>query len=244
MIVWRIATAVRLSVHASTRTIATWCMPREAVKAQRLDAGHPAERTEALQFSQSLELIYDLNRRMLALLAEPIDEGGAYNDFHVGTPIGQVLRDIDPSTRQQLALCPFLLLDASFTDAARWKPPEAVQQHVEAAPSQTNSATRAIALGRATCVLSWHLVRTDQVAARLVLGVSPECAAVIAQSGLTELQELAARFVRHRWFKPRWHDRPDAWRRLIRLAHMTPRTTVAIHGLQLFLGDLLGEEGH
>ena len=215
-------------------------MPRESVKA--LDLERPPERAEALQFSRSLEPIYDLNRRMLALMAEPIRESRTHDGFHMGMPLGQVLRETDPSTRQQLALCPFLLLDASFGDAAKWKPSEAVEDYAEAAPSQADCATRVITLARATCLLSWYLLRTDPVAARLVLGVSHECAAVIAQTGLADLQHVATRLVQHRWFKPRWHDRPDAWQRLIRLARTGPGTSAATHGLQLFLGDLLGVE--
>lgn len=211
---------------------------QDAVHGSRL---HP-ERAEALQFSQSLEPIHDLNRRILALVAEPIDSDGAHVDFHIRTPIGHVLRDIDRSTRQQLALCPFLLVDASFADATRWKSSAASQDYAEAAPSQNDCSSRVLDLARATCALSWHLLRTDQVAATLVLGISPQCAAVIAQSSLTQLQDVAARLVQHRWFKPRWHDRPEVWGRLIRLAQTAPRTPVAIHGLQLFLGDLLGEE--
>jgi hypothetical protein len=212
-------------------------MSRAAVKALHSNPGRLPERAEALRYSQWLEPIYDLNRRMLALLAEPMDEG-AQHDFHAGTPIGDVLRDIDASSREQLALSPFLLVDASFRDASRWTPCE----HAEAAPPQRTAGTRVVGLARATCVLSWYLLRTDQVAAMLSLGVSQECAAVIARSGLTELQEVAARLVQHRWLKPRWHDRPQVWRRLICLAQATPPKSVAIHGLQLLLGDLLAEQ--
>jgi hypothetical protein len=212
-------------------------MSRAAVKALRSNVGRVHERHEALHYSQWLEPIYDLNRRMLALLAEPMDEG-AQHDFHAGTPIGDALRDIDPSSRERLALCPFLLLDASFRDATKWMP----SAHAEAAPSHCTAAARVVGLARATCVLSWYLLRTDQVAAVLSLGVSQECAALIARSGLTDLQEVAARLVQHRWLKPRWHDRPQVWRRLACLAQATPPKSVAIHGLQLLLGDVLAEE--
>jgi hypothetical protein len=211
-------------------------MPREAVKPRSWDLGRQSERVEALHFSQSLEPIYDLNRRTLALLAEPMDEG-AHHYFHVGTPIGHALRGTDAAVRERIALCPFLIVDASFGDATKWKLSDA-----ESAPSRPDGVTRVLELARATCVLSWYLLRTDQVAARLILGVSHTCAAAIAQSSLTELQKVADRLVQHRWFKPRWHDRPAVWRQLIRLAQTTPPKPVAIHGLQLFLGDLLGEE--
>jgi hypothetical protein len=212
-------------------------MSRAAVKALNSNLRRVPARAEALHYAQWLEPIYDLNRRMLALLTEPVDEG-AQHDFHAGTPVGDALRDVDPSSREQLALCPFLLLDASFRDATRWTPSE----HSEAAPTHCIAGTHVLGLARATCVLSWYLLRTDQVAAMLSLGVSRDCAATIARSGLTELQEVAARLVQHGWLKPRWHDRPQVWRRLIRLAQATPPQSVAIHGLQLLLGDLLAQE--
>lgn len=211
-------------------------MPRHSAKVQRWDLGRQSERVEALRFSQSLEPIYDLNRRTLALLAEPMDEG-AHHDFQLATPIYHVLREIDASIREQIALCPFLLIDASLSDATKWK----LSEHAESVPWHLDGATRVLELARATCVLSWYVLRTDEVAARLILGVSQDCAALIAQCGLTELQQIAARLVEQRAFKPRWHDRPDIWRQLIRLAQTTPPKPVAIRGLQLFLGDLLAE---
>jgi hypothetical protein len=212
-------------------------MPPEAAKGQRWNLGRQCERVEALRFSQSLEPIYDLNRRMLGLLAEPMDEG-THHDFQLGTPISHALREMDSSIREQIALCPFLLVDASLSDATKWK----LSEYAERVPPHLDGVTRVLELARATCVLSWYLLRTDELAARLILGVSQDCAAVIAQSGLTELQQIAARLVQQRSFKPRWHDRPDIWRQLIRLAQMTPPKPVAIHGLQVFLGDLLGRD--
>ena len=213
-------------------------MARAAAKVLQSNTERIPERAEAHCYAEWLEPIYDLNRRMLELLAEPMDDGGQH-DFHAGTAIGDALRDIDPSSRERLALFPFLLVDASFRDVTRWTSSE----HAVAASSLGTAGARVVGLARATCVLSWYLLRTDQVAATLSLGVSRECAAVIARSGLTELQEVAARLVQHRWLKPRWHDRPQVWRRLICLAQATPPKSVAIHGLQLFLGDLLAEEG-
>jgi hypothetical protein len=210
-------------------------MPREAVKVQRSDVGRPSERVEAEHFAQWLEPIYDLNRRLLALLAEQTHEEAQCN-FHVATSICDALGEMDGSSREQLACCPFLLLDASFNDAARWTVAE--YPH---APRLHTAATRVLELARATCVLSWYLVRTDHVAAMLVLGLSAESAAVIQQSNLMALENIAARLVQHRWFRPRWHDRPEVWRRLIHFAQATPPRSVAVHGLQLFLGDLILE---
>jgi hypothetical protein len=217
-------------------------MPCRAIKSAAPDPMQIAERSEA--FSQWLEPIHDLNRRMLALLSERCRPGTEQLGFHLATPVGLVLREAQPSDCQQLAQCPFLLLNAGFRDASKWQrarghePESSMDAALKAA-----SHTPVLALARGTCLLAWYLIRTNPVAAKLVLGVSPECAALIAQSGVTELQDIAARLVLHQWITPRWHDRPDVWRRLIHLARTTAGTSVGLHGLQLLLGDLLDEEG-
>jgi hypothetical protein len=197
----------------------------------------------AATLAQWLEPIYDLNRRMLTLLSQRCRPGTEQLGFHVATSVGLVLREAEPLDRQQLAHCPFLLLNAGFREPNKWQrvsghEPESCMD----AALRAASHTPVLALARGTCLLAWYLIRTNPVAARLVLGVSPECAVLIAQSGVTELQEIAARLVLQQWITPRWHDRPDVWRRLIRLARKTTGATAGMHGLQLLLGDLLDDE--
>jgi hypothetical protein len=216
-------------------------MARTAAKPQ---ASEPArtDRGEAHPIAQSLEPIYDLNRRMFALLTASDRDGAEHPDFDPKTSVAVVLREIEPPARQRLALCPFLLLDASFHNASKWRRADAQSEPAVATQSIDEPYTRVLALARATCLVAWYLARTNPIAARLVLGVSRECARVIAESGLTDLEEIAARLIRERLFKPRWHDRPEVWHRLIRLALNAPHVPVGVHGLQLFLGDLLSEE--
>jgi hypothetical protein len=136
------------------------------------------------------------------------------------------------------------LLNAGFREPGKWQCASSHETEFSMdAALKSASHTPVLALARGTCLVAWYLIRTNPVAARLVLGVSPECAALIARSGLTDLQETAARLVLHQWITPRWHDRLDVWRRLICLARTT-ETSVRVHGLQLLLADLLeGEEG-
>jgi hypothetical protein len=216
-------------------------MSCRAAKSAAPDPVPTSERAET--FSQWLEPIYDLNRRMLALLTERCRPGTDQLGFHAATPVGLALREAESSDRQQLARCPFLLLSAGFREPGKWQRASGHEPEfsIDAALKAASHAP-VFALARGTCLLAWYLIRTNPVAARLVLGVSPECAVLIARSGLTDLQEVAARLVLHQWITPRWHDRPDVWLRLIRLARTTG-TSVGIHGLQLLLGDLLdGEE--
>jgi hypothetical protein len=213
-------------------------MPRRVLKSQPSDF-RSIDGDKVHSFSQSLEPIYDLNRRMLALLSEP---GNAeHPDFHAGAPVGLALLDVGPSALQQLAQCPFLLLDAGFDTAGYWRLEEgpeiiADQQAIK------QTGVRVLALARATCLLGWYLVRTNPVAARLLLGASSESARQIALCGLTDVQEIAIRLVAHRHFLPRWHNRPEVWRRLVDLAKRTSGIRVGVHGLQLLLGDLVATD--
>jgi hypothetical protein len=130
----------------------------------------------------------------------------------------------------------------------RWQQTAADSTHspTKEAPLFVGLDMQLLNLTRATCVLGWHLARTDQIAARLILDASTECAEAIARLNLTDLQEIAERMVLFHQVKPRWHDRPEVWRRLIRLAQTSPHrpfASVNIRGRQLFLGDdLLVEE--
>jgi hypothetical protein len=190
-------------------------------------------------FSEALEPIYDLNRRMLALLSQPSAHRAEHLGFHNKTPVGLVLRNTECSDRERLAQCPFLLLNAAFRDPGKW---QLAQRNSPVIRAALPDAHGVLALSSGTCLLAWYLVRTDSVAASLVLGASKECAALIARSSLSELQDTAARFALNGWITPRWHDRPSVWERLIRLAGPTTHASAGIHGLQLFLGELLDED--
>jgi hypothetical protein len=197
------------------------------------------------QHRLSLEPIHDLNRRALDLLAGHSDATIDCGDFHPATSVGRMLHGVGEWTLQSLALSPFLLADASFEDANRWRS-LVIQGAAEPRPSLIpESHTAVLSLAYSTCLVAWHLARTDRVAARLILGLSGECAATVARIGLTDLQRIAVCIVRRQWLRPRWHDRPEVWRRLIRATqasrHATPGP-VSVRALQLFLGDLLGDE--
>lgn len=221
-------------------------MGLSSTKAEDRDPERQRAGSEAPRLPQSLlEPIRDLNQQLLGLLVEHADNP----EFQAGSQLGRALRDVDPKTRENLALCPFLLLDAGFRDPMRWQQAAAAVE--QALAEQTRSAaepsSKAFNLGRAACVLGWHLVRTDPIAAGLILDVSPQCAKLIARLSLTDLEQIAEQLVRHGRIQPRWHDRPEVWRRLIRLAQTSPRrafASVNIRGRQLLLGaHLLPEDG-
>jgi hypothetical protein len=70
--------------------------------------------------------------------------------------------------------------------------------------------------------------------------VSPEVARIIASFSLTELDRVVDR--RFRYVRPRWEDRPAAWRALLLSAQSDDarRTReVNLRMIQLMAGDLL-----
>jgi hypothetical protein len=88
-------------------------------------------------------------------------------------------------------------------------------------------------------MLAWQMIRTDANAARVILGMADEVAAIIGTLQLTELDRIADR--RHRHLEPRWANRPIVWHSLLSAA-LAPESAamqrVDAYGLQLLTGDL------
>ncbi|WP_157995386.1 hypothetical protein [Peristeroidobacter soli] len=148
----------------------------------------------------------------------------------------------------QIAHCPFLLLDIAFNDPTRWQISEDDRVAMTRAvlPVATDPLqTRLENLARAACFLAWHLARNDAIAARLALGATAQTAATIARLSLPDLLQIATCEVHRGQVRPRWHDRPDVWHRLIYVARSSEYARVApvtAHGLQFFLWDLLAQD--
>lgn len=201
---------------------------------------------KSTRFSHSVAQIRELNEGLLDFLVEFSDSQAHHPYMQAGIPLGRVLKEVDPATRGRLALCPFLLLDAGFRDPLKWQTPASRNEFVLRPTLLAGPYAKALKLAQATCLLSWYLVRTDRIAAHLMLDMSPECAAAIARLGLTDLQDTAEQFVQQRWLIPRWHNRLDVWHRLIRLAQISSRkdfASVNIRGRQLLLGEDLPVKG-
>jgi len=86
---------------------------------------------------ETLESLTELNELCLALLAEQAAARGA-----AGSPllrqIGELWRGLDEAARHRAAACPYLLLDAGFADAPRWRalraPPSAAAATRDGSP--------------------------------------------------------------------------------------------------------------
>jgi len=91
-----------------------------------------------------------------------------------------------------------------------------------------------VALVRRTLVFAWHLARSNRMTARVLLGMTPQCAGRIAASTLKDLELLAE--LCPLWVAPRWETHSTVWRQLIQAAidgRAAPLRRVQLRGLQL-----------
>lgn len=202
---------------------------------------HPNEQ----RFPHSLELIHHINELFLTVvvaLSEPAMASTAPADPL--TDVGQALHPLDEVARRRLVRCPFCLVDAGFRDAERWNRLPA--EPSVGSPWTGDHQAHRVSLARATFMTAWHLTRTDTVAAEIILGISPACAAAISKLSMQDIDLLAEQYPH--WVQPRWSHRPEIWRRLVALAQRPPPirlSAVSTRGLQLFLGDLFfGRHDH
>jgi hypothetical protein len=162
--------------------------------------------------SALLAPVAEINEQMLACLRQL-----ALQDAPEAPPLVALLRDqwrrMDASAQRRVAACPYLLLDAGFTQPQRW---ERV-----ACPGVSDAAPRrgyftggdGIALLRRTLVFAWHLARSNRLTGRLILGMNSLSAERIAAARLADLEALAE--LGPAWIVPRWEAQPAVWRQLI-----------------------------
>lgn len=152
-------------------------------------------------------------------------------------------RELSPSSRAQLAASPYLLADAGFDDESRWLLPARRMVHdlPEQAGQPVFAGAGAPEFIRAVLVFGWHLARANRQLARVVLGMTPSCAARIGTLRLRDLDWV----VQHHpeWVRPRWERQPRVWRHLLGAARdpgAALLTQVSLRGLQLLAANVLG----
>jgi len=205
-------------------------------------------RHDGLHHSQAFASLFDLNRQTIALLLDVASSAQSNRSWSGWRTIGNQLAQLDVAQRESLALCPFSLLDAGLRDALGYSrtdraPYEPAQGELPFSPILLQ--TQLDHLAQAAYLFAWHLVRSDVIAARLVFAMNSESTYVMTQVTLTDIRGIAQEQVRNGRVRPRWHNRPDTWFRLIHMArspHHDDFATVATRGLQLFLQELIGDE--
>jgi hypothetical protein len=158
----------------------------------------------------TLDTLLELNELGLALLADEAMRRGA-TACPLLRQVADLWRMLDAPARRRAAACPYLLLDAGFADAARWR--AGAQPQVGDADSLAYTAfftvSAASEVAQLVFTYAWHLARSQPAAARLLLGMPPACAALIGRCTLRQIRSLAES--RSDWLKPRWPGRVQVW---------------------------------
>jgi hypothetical protein len=124
---------------------------------------------------------------------------------------------LEEAAQLRLARCPYLLLDAGFAAPQRWAGLSFDSGVMDGAGQRAYfTSTAGVALVRRTLIFAWHLARSNRSSARLLLGMSAECAERIAASALKDLEALAE--LCPAWIVPRWEAQPAVWRQMLQAA--------------------------
>jgi hypothetical protein len=155
---------------------------------------------------------------------------------------------LDTPAQRRMARCPYLLLDAGFAAPERWEWASLERAGLERArleggvmdgpaPRGYFASPAGVALVRRALVFAWHLARSNRVSARMLLGMTADCAERIAATPIRDLEALAE--FCPVWIAPRWEHRPAVWRQLMQAAIKGAEpalTQVRLRGVQLLAG--------
>jgi hypothetical protein len=131
-------------------------------------------------------------------------------------------------------------VDAGFCDQQRWVWVSGYQvRDLDRAVSPAFFTVPGVtAVTRQVLAYAWHLTRSQNAAARMLLGMSAHCVRLVAACTLRQVLELAE--VHPEWLQPRWAARTLMWRDLLVSAIAgEPRAMerARLRGLQLMAAE-------
>ena len=201
---------------------------------EELDQERPWEAHAWLR-AETLAALAELNEQCLDMLAMQYCASAVGHAPGLVREIGPLLRIMDMDARHRAAACPYLLFDAGFADQQRWSWVSGNyvrDMEPEVPPFFTLQQTRSMA--RLVFTYAWHLARSQNAAARLLLGMTAHCARLIAVCTLRQIHDLAE--MHPEWLLPRWSSRPKFWRELLLSATTGDATAMEqarLRGLQI-----------
>jgi hypothetical protein len=189
----------------------------------------------------SLEAVGEINYQCLGYLME-MAGGPSSGSLAIFGNHAADWRELPDNIRTQLSLSPCLLVDAGFDDETRWRD---FASRASFGVPKLRAEPAFIGPGapefiRRVFMFAWHLARCNRFAARVILGMPPQCAHHIGRLRLDDLDWLAAHSPG--WVRPRWEREPRIWRHLLRAArepNVGGLTHVRLRTLQLMAGELL-----
>jgi hypothetical protein len=164
--------------------------------------------------AETLAALAELNEQCLELLAAQARATMPGPGAPLLREIGPLLRSLDGDARHRAAACPYLLVDAGFGDQQRWVWVSGFRVRDSARQgSAFFSIPGVTTVMRQVLTYAWHLTRSQNAAARMLLGMSAHCARLVAACTLRQVLELAE--MHPEWLQPRWVARPRMWRELL-----------------------------
>jgi hypothetical protein len=209
--------------------------------AQEPDSFEPARESKTWLRADSSEALAGMNEECLELLT-------AQSMIRTMRPhpllgeLTELWRALDARARRRAAECPFLLVDAGFADAGRWRFPNG--HGVSEGPTVIEGPPFFTAPGASDVIrrvlqFARELARTNNVAARLWLAMPAHCTQLLAGYTLRDIDTAAARHPA--WLRPRWPRHVNIWREFLTAAGSGDAAaieTARMHGIQLLAGEL------
>ncbi len=192
--------------------------------------------------AEALDALAELNEQCLELLCDQAACSSARLRPGLLVGLEALWVGLETVARRRAARCPFLLADAGFTRACGppWLRERAVRDRDwPAAAAAFFTVPRTISVSRLVLAYVWHLVRSQSVAARLFLGISPRSAEAIAACTLRQMMQFAES--EPHLLRPRWADRLEVWRELLIAANGGEPSAMErfrIRGLQLLAAEV------
>lgn len=185
---------------------------------------------------EALRPLHNLNRRLLDIL---VDESRRGTSVETIAALGKHLASLDEEVLWRLARVPISLVDAEFHHEEAWHGVTIGRHSGHELFESPLPRARALELAGLTFGLASTTAQASQECARLMFGMSPAVANSFANFTVDVVQWLGQG--RAHWIRPRWHDLPLDWHRLIQTAEhaeIVRLPPVAIRAMNRLLADL------
>jgi hypothetical protein len=196
--------------------------------------------------SATLNVLAELNEQCLSLMVEEAATQNSRSSQPLLRELAHLWSKLDAAAVKRAAACPYLLMDIGFADPQRWL--WAQGHHVlerERGPTVPFfTVPRAGTLMRTLLTYGWHLAQNRQSAARLLLGMSPQCVNLVRGCTLIEVSELSGKHPA--WLQPRWPGHLRIWREFLSAAVAGEGRSLQqarLRGLQILAADARAGSG-
>lgn len=188
---------------------------------------------------EMLQDLADVNHRCLGLLADQVLAPGPQSAPAL-RQVGELWRALDERSRWQVAACPYLLVDACFSEPQRWQRLSGarVGDGPSAAHASFFTVPQTAEVARVVFVYAWSLVVNHSAGAPHILGIHPQCASLLGACNVPQVHELAER--NRGWLRPRWLKRVPLWRQMLVAAAEDDVATLErsrMQGLQMLAAE-------